>query len=145
MQNFGRNMVGLKPCNYAWTVLPKVLQKLACRNSSSISVEFCMCSFGKTSAEVCLQDFSRSLCIIMMQNFIQKFNKTQHAETPQHYLHNSACINSNAIFVGPSIQESRGNLCRIVSGNSTELTFWWLLSRTPHAFQNIFLQNSAEF
>ena len=31
--------------------------------------------FGKISAEVCLQDFSRNLCIIMMQNFSQSFTK----------------------------------------------------------------------
>ena len=30
---------------------------------------------GNLSAEVCLQDFSRNLCIIMMQNCCQSFTK----------------------------------------------------------------------
>ena len=79
--------------------------------------------FGKISAEICLQDFIRNLCIIMMQKFSQSFTKAEPAETPQHYLLTSACINSNAILVGPSMQESRGNLCKIISENSKELTF----------------------
>ena len=35
-----------------------------------LHVDFC-----KIYAEVCLQDFSRNLCIIMMQNFNQSFTK----------------------------------------------------------------------
>ena len=35
-----------------------------------LHVDFC-----KISAEVCLQDFSRNLCIIMMQNFSQSSTK----------------------------------------------------------------------
>ena len=31
--------------------------------------------FGKISAEFCLQDFIRNLCIIMMQNFSHSFTK----------------------------------------------------------------------
>ena len=31
--------------------------------------------FGKISAEVCLQDFIRNVCIIKMQNFNQSFTK----------------------------------------------------------------------
>ena len=85
--------------------------------------------FDKISAEVCLQDFSRSLCIIMTQKFNQNFKEAQHAGTPQHYLQNSACINSNAIFVGPSIEESRGNLCRTTSENSAESTLRTLYAK----------------
>ena len=72
-----------------------------------LHVDFC-----KISAEVCLQDFSRNLCIIMMQNFSQSFTKALQAGAPQHYLQNSACINSDAILVGPSMQRK---LCKIIA------------------------------